>query len=350
MKQTFPPRRPFLSLVYALLIFLVLAAVLEGTARSPWAAARLPRYRSVGNYHYPFEIKWFGLKRYVARQGSLDILIMGNSMANTGVDPQIIASIYAERTGQTVRAYNFGVEGLTLHANLELAGILLEEYRPRLLVYIADVRDLDDSNSPSTERRFLSDPWLRYRLGDWNLEGWLFDHSQALQMYLPYRNWVRADFPDTFYAYLDRSTTISETGYEADTNVTVFDDDALAAIRQSPECTVYYPAIAIGEARLAELRAFIALGAARGARVFIAEMPVNPIVYECMTGAVDHAAFQRVMDETVTAAGGVFLPVRSEIPAMDHIDMHHLNQEGAAIFSQQLALALLEADAFSGQP
>lgn len=342
MKPTSPLQRSLLSLLCAFLIFVSLAAGLEGLARSSWAANHLPRYRSLGNYHYQFEIKWFGLQRYVAQHGRLDILILGNSMANTGVDPDVIAALYAGQTGQAVRAYNFGVEGLTLHGNLALVSLLLEEYHPDILVYIADVRDLDASNLPSSETRFLADPWLRYRLGEWTLQGWLFDHSQALQIYLPYRNWVRADFPDTFYAYLYRNVTISESGYEPDTNAEVLDAEALAEIRNSPACTQYYPAIEISTARLDELRALMALAEEHGARPVVAEMPVNPIVYECMTGPVSHAAFQAVMTETVEEAGGVFLPARPELPVEDHIDMHHLNQQGAATFSRRLALALLD--------
>lgn len=342
MHPTSPPRRALLRLLYAFLIFVSLAAGLEGLARTPWAEDHLPRYRSLGNYHDQFEIKWFGLKRFVDRQGGLDLLILGNSMANTGVDPDVIAALYAAQTGRPLRAYNFGVEGLTLHGNLALAGILLDEYHPDVLLYIADVRDLDASNLPSSETRFLADPWLRYRMGEWTLAGWLFDHSQALQRYLPYRNWVRADFPDTFYTYLYRSVTISDAGYEPDTNAEILDAEALAEMRHSPACTQYYAEIEIGAARLDELRALIALAEAHRARLIVAEMPVNPIVYECMTGSVSHADFQQVMAETVTQAGGVFLPAYPELPVEAHVDMHHLNPDGAAAFSRQLALALLD--------
>ncbi len=350
MTSNSSPKRPLLGLAYAFLILLVLAAGLEGAARSSWAAAHLPRYRSFGNDHAQFEIKWFGLRRYAARNGGVDILILGNSMANTGVDPAVIASLYAERTGRTVRVYNFGIEGLTLHGNLALAGLLLEEYRPEALVFIADARDLDDANAPNSEARFFSDSWIRYRLGEWNPDGWLVDHSQALQMYLPYRNWVRADFPDTFYNYLYRAVTITETGYEPDTNETVLDEAALNQIRNSPACTQYYPQIAIGARRLEELRALLALANQHGARLIVAEMPVNPIVYECMTGPVDRAAFQRAMTETLTAGGGVFLPADPGLPVEAHTDMHHLNREGAAAFSRQLGLALMRLYLPSSSP
>ncbi len=341
MGQTLSSKRSLRSLLYAVVIFVLLAAGLEAGARSSWAENHLPRYRSLGNDHYPFEIKWFGLRRYVARHGGLDILIMGNSMANTGVDPAIIAEVYAGQTGQPVRAYNFGVEGLTLHGNLALAEILLEEYQPDVLLLIADVRDLDASNSPNSETRFLSDPWIGYRLGRENLEGWLFDHSQALQMYLPYRNWVRADFPDTFYSYLYRAVTISETGYEPDTNEFVLDEAAQAEMRDSPACRQYYAEIEIGAARLDELRALMALADEHAVRLIVAEMPVNPIVYECMTGAVGRADFQRAVAETLAPGGGVFLPADPGLPVEAHVDMHHLNQEGAAAFSRQLGRARL---------
>ncbi|MEZ0395078.1 MAG: hypothetical protein ABWK53_01400 [Anaerolineales bacterium] len=341
MTSTSSPKRPLHSLFFAILFFLALAGGLEGAARSSWAAGHLPRYRSFGNDHYQFEIKWFGLERYVARHGGVDVLILGNSMANTGVDPDVITALYAEQTGRPVGVYNFGVEGLTLHGNLALAALLLEEYQPEVLVFVADVRDLDDANLPNSEARLLSDPWVRYRLGEWTLAGWLFDHSQALQVYLPYRNWVRADFPDTFYNYLYRAVTITESGYEPDTNTITLDEAALNEIRNSAACTQYYPQIEIGAGRLEELRALLALANRHGARLIVAEMPVNPVVYECMTGAVNRADFQQAMTETLAPGGGIFLPAEPGLPVEAHIDMHHLNRQGAAAFSRQLGLALL---------
>ncbi len=71
------------------------------------------------------------------------------------------------------------------------------------------------------KRHSSTDPWLRYQTGDFNLLGWLADHSAALQHYLPFRNWVRSDFPDTMAFYIKRYHDTSASGYEPDTMIGV---------------------------------------------------------------------------------------------------------------------------------
>ena len=146
----------------ALLLVILLAAV-EGAARIPWVARRLST-PSLGNYHYQFEIKWFALQRYVEAHDGVDILFMGSSLVNSGIEPEQVNQTFTAATGQPeLRIFNFGVEGLTIEPNSVLAGLLVETYHPKVIVFGTEIRDYAANNGVEVAEKFLSDPWIQYR-------------------------------------------------------------------------------------------------------------------------------------------------------------------------------------------
>lgn len=343
MKTSLPrPKQPAKTILFAFLALVLLALLLECAVRLPAMQEGLPAYRSFGMYHYQFEIKWFRLKAFTA--DGVDALVMGSSLVNTGVDPMVLAEAYTARTGEQLRTFNFGVEGITIHANLELTKLLLERYQPKVLIYGTEVRDLDESIAPASEARLLQDPWLRYKMGDFNLHGWLVDHSQLLQVYLPYRNWIRADFPDTFYTLFFRTHSTSSEGYEAD--LKVMTPDIYPTDERYLNCMDYYPTARISPSRLEELRALVELGQANGVKVVVVKMPVHPLVIACMGGDEQDQAFQTAVAAAVEEAGGVFLLADPglQIPPEGYADLEHLNLNGAPLFSRSLGERLANLD------
>ncbi|HKJ26128.1 MAG TPA: hypothetical protein VJ965_00700, partial [Anaerolineales bacterium] len=72
-------------LLRAVLIVVVVLLAAEGIARLvPHPPA------SLGSYHYQFEIKWFQLERYVQKHGGVDVILLGSSLVNSGLDPDAI--------------------------------------------------------------------------------------------------------------------------------------------------------------------------------------------------------------------------------------------------------------------
>ncbi len=183
-------------ILYFLLFLVIIAMSCEFIGRTPWVERVFP-YRSVGNYDYQFEIKWFRLEDYVKQNGGVDVIILGSSLVNTGIDPDVMAETFFEKTGFKLRMFNFGVEGLTVAPNSVTARILMERYHPALLIYVTEMREFVAGSGLAYETPFLTGPWLRYERGDFNITGWLIAHSAGLQHYLPYRNWMRADFLET---------------------------------------------------------------------------------------------------------------------------------------------------------
>jgi len=324
---------------------------LEVFARAAWLD-RISPYRSVGNFHYQFEIKWFRLQDYVEQNGGVDIIILGSSLVNTGIDPDVMVQTYYEQTGFWPRIFNFGVEGMTIAPGSAIARLLEEEYHPALLVYVTDMRDYVPANGLYHETLFLDDPWVRYKLGDFNLLGWLDDHSAALQHYLPYRDWMRADYPDTISLHMKRYHDTSASGYEPDqeigVNISALPDPS------DPNETAYFELLGnyqIASSRLENLRSILDFKQSEGTSIWIVEMPVYPTFYAYVGGEEVHQRFQQEISAFGEANSGSFLPAAAcvnAIPLEGRSSRWHLNYIGAPYFSEclgeQLALLVSQGD------
>jgi len=325
--------------------FLVVITIMEFFARTSWAQ-KTYTYRSVGNYHYQFEIKWFRLQDFVQKNGGVDVIILGSSLVNTGIDPAIMAQSYYEQTGIHLRIFNFGVEGLTIAPNSVNARILVNKYHPALLIYVTEMRDYIATDGLDYEQRFLSNPWIQYQEGKFNFTGWLIDHSMALQYYLPYRNWMQANFPQLFYSsfiYCSKNTLAS--GYEPE--LAMGENIDLPPDPNNPDDAQYFEAYGnfqIAPSRMGNLHSILSLGQSEGTKVLIVEMPVHSTFYVYVGGDKVHKQFQQTISSFVLSNGGSFIPAErcNDIPLIGRANRWHLNYLGAPVFSsclgQQLAI------------
>jgi hypothetical protein len=323
--------------------------LLEISARSLWAERAFP-IRSLGIYHYPFELKWFQLREYVQKYGGVDAILIGSSLVNTGVDPEVMSQAFFERTGTRLRIFNFGVEGLTVAPNAAIADLLIKEFHPDHLIYVTDMRDFIATVGVQDEKRFLSNPWLQYKAGRINLSGWLIDHRPCSISALP--EWMRADFPESFYAYLRASWNTSEGGYEPE--YAVAENLDTPPNPDNPADARYFTSYGnylIDPARLADMVSILELGQTRGTRILVAEMPVHPTFFSYVGGNEIHVQFQETISSAVISAGGTFSPAEAceNIPDSGRGDRWHLNVRGAPVFSACLGgnLADLAAEVIS---
>lgn len=337
MAQVSTYKKSFWSgLVLTVVFLLAFAAALELLGRSAWLEKASP-YRSVGNFDYQFEIKWFRLQDYVKQHGGVDIIILGSSLVNTGVNPDIVAQAYAQQTGTQPRIFNFGVEGMTISPNSVIAKLLVEQYHPALLIYVTEIRDYIAGNGLEYEIPFLNDPWMRYETGNFNFLGWLAEHSFALQHYLPYRNSVHADYAQTMALYIKRYHDTSSSGYEPDsligTNIDVPPDPNNPSEAQNFKD---YGDYQIAPARLANLKSLLDTSQKGGTAVLVVEMPVHPTFYVYVGGEKVHEQFQQTVSAFVTSNGGAWLPSEAclgVIPLNGRSNRWHLNYIGAPFFS-----------------
>jgi hypothetical protein len=344
MMQVPASKKSFWSLsIRTVTFFCLILATLELLARTP-VLEKVSPYRSVGDSDYQFEIKWFRLQDYVKQNGGVDIIILGSSLVNTGIDPDIVAQTYYEQTGVHPRIFNFGVEGMTVAPNAVIARLLVERYHPALLIYITEMRDYIAGNGMEYETPFLNDPWLRYQRGDFTFLGWLFDHSAALQHYLPYRNWMRSDYSDTMALYINRYHDTSASGYEPD-SATGINIDATPD-PNNPTDSIYFEAYGnyqIAPSRLENMQSILDFSRSKGTSVLVVEMPVHPTFYVYVGGEGVHQQFQQTIASLVTSNGGSFIPAETciDIPLEGRSNRWHLNYLGAPVFSKCLGAQLV---------
>ena len=310
---------------------LLLTLLLEGLARTPWLEAVAP-YRSLGMWYYPFDIKWQRLQRYVEQNGGVDVIILGSSLVNTGFVPEVVSRAYQVQTGQTLRVFNFGVEGMTIAPNSVTARLLVEQFQPGLLIFVTEIRDYDPNNGLAVQESFLSSAWVRYRTGKPDPSGWAIDHSLALQRYLVYRNWLSYPFAGSMRTYFEKLENTSTAGYEPDYGVMKWRLPGRAPPTQN---------LILAESRLENLRSILSLTHDHPTQILIFEMPVDQRVYQPYGGAQARQKFQTTLAQVVQTGGGLFLPADAVwLPAAGRSNEVHINFQGAPLLSAYLGAQL----------
>jgi len=335
-------------LLLPVLVLIFLFGALEVFARTQ-AAAKVFPLRSYGNYHAQFEIKWQKLEQFVRQNGGVDVILLGSSMVNTGVDPAVFVQ-QLTNSENPPRVFNFGVEGLTVVPMADLAEMLADTYHPGTIIYFTEMRDYLAGNGDETSSSFLENEWLRYRFGQRSVIGWAVDHSAALQMLLPWRQWARADFLDTYLQNLRRLENTRVDGYEPEIQKTTF-TGALPDPNDPEDQELFdlYGNYAIDPARLESLGKMLSLGS-NGASVLVTEFPAYPGFYEYFGGEQVHASYLAEITEYITKNGGVFVqPIDPDlIPLSGRSDDHHLNQNGAERYSSLLGVQFNDLCAVEG--
>lgn len=327
------------ALLAVVIVLLILAAA-EGMARTSFVRERM-QVSSFGNYHYQFEIKWFHLQRYVDRHGGVDVLLLGSSLVNSGIDPEQVNQAWMQASGEpALRIFNFGVEGLTVEPNSVVAELLVESFDPAVIIFGTEIRDYAANNGTETAQNFLNDPWVQYRRGDFSVRGWMAEHSAAYRYIMAYRNWMRADFAENHTKVARRTNNLTPDGYDVENRVA--EDPYRPPDRQDPEDAKTFEVFAgfeFADSRVADLESLLAAGAGNDTRVVLIEMPVTPQFFEFFeAGEGAHQAFLQIVSARADAAGSPFLPAipESELPPDARSDRVHLSKYGAAAFSQYL--------------
>jgi hypothetical protein len=331
----------FMAILSGLLAFLILGGVLEGVFRLDWADKVLPM-RSVGNFHTEFETKWFKLDDYVRQNGGVDVILLGNSMVNTGIDPEIVAAKYKELTGENIRIFNFGVEGLTVAPLSDLAQILEAKYHPSVIILFTEMRDYIAGNGDQTANKFLSNAWIQQQLGHPTFEGFLESNSSTMQHLLPLRYWSRADFPDTYILDVRRLSETTSQGYEADRStgrdIYIYPDPQDPAEKSSYDLFKNY---AMDPSRIESLKSILSLRT-NGTKIIVTEFPVYPTYYAYLESESVRQDYLSNLSNIVAGSGNIYLPAVSfsSLPLFGRVDNHHLNFRGAKLYSNSLAVQL----------
>jgi hypothetical protein len=313
----------------------------EIAARSAFVHSRLAA-PSVGSPSRHLDQQLAKLNVLVEREGGIDCIFLGNSMVLFGLDPEAFDAAYEARTGRRLRSFNFGVGGITVSSTAAIARILAEDYHPWLIIYGLTARDFSTTaDAPSIE----AIPWVRYRQGDPNLNGWLADHSHLYRYFLHY-GWQTQ--PAIHRGARDFAAGTPRGFYPIEA-ATVF--DAAAFVRAKGLLSARLGRGVSAQQRIA-LGTLLHLGDS-GVQVLIIEMPVHLDPSEWPNDAA--TSYRQLMEEVRQAARSTATPVWPPmaprfVPEDGWLDVWHLNSRGASVFGRWLGervAAAVEAGEFT---
>lgn len=175
--RTLQLRRPFgRSLVLAalfLLLYLLLAEVFFRVV----PVCRVLDAPDLGSEHRQFEQQWARLEDYAAQQGAVKCIMIGDSTVMSNFAPEAFAGSYFQQTGEPIACYNFGVGAFTVVGLSTLAALLIQEYSPQLFIVGVEALNFTVAANEQGDADLSRVPWAHYKLGDFNVEGWLYEHS-----------------------------------------------------------------------------------------------------------------------------------------------------------------------------
>ena len=302
----------------------------------------------MGSSHYQLGHKLAWLDAQIQQNGPVDCLMLGSSMTDASMNPDIFENAYQAVTGRDLHCFNFGINGSSASSTAVMARILVEDYNPRLLILGTDPRDyalpIDDPDVMAV----LDSAWIRYRLGEFSLDGWLTDVSYLYRYRQHISRLLRFEYKDTLWSDTQLNDPFLSNGYTPikKTNLHVVDPPDLS--HASYEVTYYnriYSAYEMLDVNLTALETIMDYNN-MGTQVIVVEMPLsNGLYYFFGNGKADYNRYVAVIRELASLHQAPFW--RTEpldlIPADGWSDYSHLNTIGAEAFSRWLGQRVGEA-------
>ncbi len=312
-------------LVLAIIYAVVLVLITESFVRLA-ITVRLLDEPGIGTSNADLNIKIPLLDNLVKKTGGVDCIFLGSSMTNDDLDPEVFAQTYAELSGRKVTCFNFAVARLNGEIAGGLSRILVERYRPRLLIYGTSARDYSKELG---NRVLIEDSWFRFKLGEWNVSGWLKENSMSYRYYLKFLSDLNPANRD--YAIYVRQNTSPYGHFELAKNVTSLEGESTVHEKNLQQEDF------AGVKRLTNLNG-------TDVRVVVIEIPVNekflPVYVNDKTEDY-YTLFFDPLAKFLNKKGIQFIQTitggRFSVSEDGWADMKHLNNEGSARFSAWLA-------------
>lgn len=332
-ERTLNLKKPFGQTILIALFILGLALGLcEFIVRQPQVQAYLDA-PSLNSRHRNLEKQWYRLETLSASGVPINCLALGNSMILSGFDPKIFAQKYNAISGEELVCFNFGVDALTPVSASILAEILIDTYHPKYLIFGTDARDLSIPPGSEETAVITEMAWIQYRLGRFNPEGWLVDHSYLYRyrrnpLYIFHNAIGKQDISDA-----------QKYGFEpleGVTDVIILPDPSDDAYH----IQYYFKLLSnytIWPENLAALTNIIELRST-GTEIVVVTMPVPETYLSFFDHPTDYQSFIDVLQD-ITSQQNVLLLISknlSTIPDDGWRDYSHLNRKGASAFSEWL--------------
>ncbi len=343
------PRGAFLSVsrpagrraLWCLIWLALIISLAETLARSDAVQSLLPA-PSYGMVNRQFELQWDRLRTFVAQGGQPDCIFLGSSQMLRGVDPLAFAAAYREETGREPRCFNLGVRGLDPVNTYKAALLLLQENNPRLLIIGTDIPSYSVQRADRLrDKAFSEQVWVRYRLGEPLVEGWLIDHSAALRAYLPKRFYFTIGHDAQQVDAEEFDAVITREGFgPTDFKSKVLGEPPGA---DDPQAELFegLQDFQLASDQLAALEATLALRVR--VPVIILELPLHSTFMHFFgNGRADYERGLQAIRDRIAPAPVDFVETTDQniVPDSGWANRNHLNAQGAETFSRWLGAHL----------
>ncbi len=335
---------------WASMVFLIaFFSVAEISLRQPLIQRQLPP-PATGSENWMFDIK-LDLIRRSSLTEPFDCIIIGHS-ASQGIDPTIMEQAYISAGGSPFGCFHFAIPGLSPYSVARLAQIFVAEYHPRLIIfannhlgYQLPVDEVGDT------------PWMQYRSGQFDLEGWLIENSYAYRYYLRWRRSFAPGYDSSPYALAinihTRLHPLLANGY--------FEEGANPTTNVRSDADLSKPPDPVSEANLIELyshytflskqvdalRQLSKLDADQPKlQIVVVEVPVHPSFSLLFPGGeTEQQQVRQQLADQITSRGLLYWPLETQpaIPADGWWDRNHVNLVGIEIYSTWLGQRLAQA-------
>jgi hypothetical protein len=321
------------ALLLGTLVLLAVMALLEWAARTDGVRELMPA-PSMGIGHRFLDLKLEYMSRLAENEGPIECVFLGTSQMAVALNPEEFSTSFEQVSGRPIRSFNFGIAGISLPSYRQLMDILLADYQPRLLVVGIFPPNFSADEKEGAQSRIRASRWLHYRLGRFNLEGWLIEHLKLFRYILRFRQWLEQ--PDLHAMVSTSESRLSPYGFSNfknrnNTRSLVPDPKRLRRFKRM------LADFTVADSRLDELEHLMTRNA-RTNLVFV-EMPVHPLFRSLYGGGEkDHYLTMEIVAERVRSRGIPF--IEADRPEFDKDEMwlqtNHMNARGAEFFSRWL--------------
>ncbi|MBN1303509.1 MAG: hypothetical protein JXA13_03665 [Anaerolineales bacterium] len=304
----------------ALLIGLVLLA--EIIARTPIGYFFPPP--STGADNFVFDSKTYYLEQQIRQKGSPTCLIVGSSVANDGLDPDMIEQAYEQQTGLEIQCFNFGMPALTMDSAGNMTTALKRRYHPKLILYVLTARDFISRQGEFSEQ-LRNAAWIECDLGAFSTQCWALNNSYSYRYSLTLNYWL---VPGNRQKMINEYQLVSHNGFSP------LDGrrDDWGDLEK-----IIWPDFSMPKKRLEEFQQIANLNSSETTIIFV-EAPFYPPLLPNYLGseAEYEEKFINPIQEILAGQGIQFWETRTlsqQIPDPYWWDRLHLNADGVEIFS-----------------
>lgn len=299
----------------------------ELIARTPFGNHLPPP--SVGADSFEFDLKVYYLEQSIRQNGPLDCLIVGDSMANSGLDPLSISQAYETQTGIPLHCFNFGMPALTLDASGPLALALSNRFHPQLLIFIVSARDFSIAVGQPFRHVATSD-WVNHNLGQPSFRGWATNSLYGYRYFLFIQYWLN---PANRKSFSDAYASITPQGFTP-----------LFGFRTPPMELSPKKDFSVDASALQGFDQLLKMSKS-GTSLLIVDAPLQDTFYQNAPGNPEaymksYESFMQSRSQALKIRYWATQDLSLTIPAEAWHDTLHVNEKGVPIFSAWLGQKL----------